>query len=95
MSSNSKLDIFPLKNTPRKSMLLRNCRKFPTEITHSKCAHKVETPSRMCAQCGNYKTESNNMFRNLSVMTLLPQNVTFQFANANIQVNNSNLIFQA
>ena len=31
-----------------------------------------------------YKTESNNMFRNLSVMALLPQNVTFQFANANI-----------
>ena len=32
----------------------------------------------------NYKTESNNMFRNLSVMALLPQNVIFQFANANI-----------
>ena len=32
----------------------------------------------------DYKTESNNMFRNLSVMALLPQNVIFQFANANI-----------
>ena len=31
-----------------------------------------------------YKTESNNMFRNLSVMALLSQNVIFQFANANI-----------
>ena len=31
-----------------------------------------------------YKTESNNMFRNLSVMALLPQNVIFQVANANI-----------
>ena len=29
----------------------------------------------------DYKTESNNMFQNLSVMALLPQNVTFQFAN--------------
>ena len=32
----------------------------------------------------DYKTESNNMFRNLSVMALLPQNVIFQFANSNI-----------
>ena len=32
----------------------------------------------------DYKIESNNMFRNLSVMALLPQNVIFQFANANI-----------
>ena len=32
----------------------------------------------------DYKTESNNMFRNLFVMALLPQNVIFQFANANI-----------
>ena len=31
-----------------------------------------------------YKTESNNIFRNLCVVTLLPKNVTFQFANANI-----------
>ena len=31
----------------------------------------------------DYKTESNNMFQNLSVMALLPQNVIFQFANAN------------
>ena len=29
-------------------------------------------------------TESNKMFRNLSVMALLAKNVTFQFANANI-----------
>ena len=32
----------------------------------------------------DYKTELNNMFRNPSVMALLPQNVIFQFANANI-----------
>ena len=32
----------------------------------------------------DYKTESNNMFRNLSVMALLSQNVIFRFANANI-----------
>ena len=32
----------------------------------------------------DYRTESNNMFRNLSVMGLLPQNVIFQFANVNI-----------
>ena len=32
----------------------------------------------------DYKTESNNMFQNLSVMALLPENVTFQFANVNI-----------
>ena len=32
----------------------------------------------------DYKTESNNMFRNLSVMALLPQNLIFQFANANV-----------
>ena len=31
----------------------------------------------------DYKIESNNMFQNLSVMALLPQNVIFQFANAN------------
>ena len=30
----------------------------------------------------DYKTESNNMFRNLSVIALLTQNVIFQFANA-------------
>ena len=32
----------------------------------------------------DYKAESNSMFRNLSVMALLPQNVIFLFANANI-----------
>ena len=32
----------------------------------------------------DYKTESNNMFRNLFVMALLPQNMTLQFVNANI-----------
>ena len=32
----------------------------------------------------DYQTESNNMFQNLSVMALLPENVIFQFANANI-----------
>ena len=32
----------------------------------------------------DYETESNSMFRNLSVMALLPQNVIFQFADANI-----------
>ena len=32
----------------------------------------------------DYKTESNNTIRNLSVMALLPQNVIFQFANADI-----------
>ena len=42
MSNNSKLDIFPLKNTPRKPILFGNCRKFRTEITHSKCAHNVK-----------------------------------------------------
>ena len=29
----------------------------------------------------HYKTESNNMFQNLSVTALLPQNVIFQFTN--------------
>ena len=32
-----------------------------------------------------YKTESNNMFQNISVLALLPKNMTFQFTNANIQ----------
>ena len=32
----------------------------------------------------DYQTESNNMFRNLSVIALLSQNVIFEFANANI-----------
>ena len=32
----------------------------------------------------DYSTKSNNMFRNLSVMALLPKNVTFLFANASI-----------
>ena len=35
----------------------------------------------------DYKTESNNMFRNLSVMALLLKNLTFQFTNANIPPN--------
>ena len=31
-----------------------------------------------------YKTESNNMFRNLSVVAFLSKSVTFQFENANL-----------
>ena len=35
----------------------------------------------------DYKTKSNNMFQHLSVMALLPKNVIFQFANANIPLS--------
>ena len=46
--------------------------------------HVTAIVSMWAALPKDYKTESNNMFRNLSVMALLLLNVIFQFANANI-----------
>ena len=64
--------------------LIRMCclpYKIVTSFTNFYATAKV---SMWAALPKDYRTESNNTFRNLPVMALLPQNVTFQFANANI-----------
>ena len=58
--------------------------KIVTSVTNF---HATAIAGMWAALPKDYKTESNNMFRNLSVMALLPLNVIFQFANANIPPN--------